>query len=293
MLIVRWLISALVLGYVLGHGSPGLAMKCPKSVALLVGCVGGVVMTLVWRQKFCDFVGDLFASLYSGRKRAGGTDPVLFHRPGAAQTGPLLGSHRAGTRATDAFSHRFHRLDAFGRNPSGGSQRPRQRPQYNSRTARPKRRHAPKNIAFALSREADWLLKLAQDREGARAALEQIVQLLPETEQAQLALQRIAHLVPTAMLVAKKEPQRFAVPKGEENLGLRGNSPEIKAPEQDPAWPAAEYVRHLEEYPSDNEAREKLRLHLRPALPPARSGHRPTGAVDRRPNQPPSKWRGG
>src|SRR4051794_29901965 len=64
-LLVRWLITALVLGFVLRTAA--LAKdEFAKIVALLLACVGGLAMTLVWRQKFCDFVGDQFAALYTG-----------------------------------------------------------------------------------------------------------------------------------------------------------------------------------------------------------------------------------
>jgi tetratricopeptide (TPR) repeat protein len=119
--------------------------------------------------------------------------------------------------------------------------------------------HAPRNIAFALSRQADWRLKVAQDRDGARAALERIVELLPETEQAQNALQRIAHLTPAEMLLGRQKPQRISVPHQQENLGLR-QEPLPKPAEEDPAVTAAQYVKHLDEFPFDNEAREKLAL---------------------------------
>ena len=120
--------------------------------------------------------------------------------------------------------------------------------------------HAPKNIAFALNREADWHLKLSQDRDGARIALERIVQILPDTEQAQLARQRIAHLTPTEMLKARHEPRRVALQRGEESVGLRLEPLEIAPRAEDPEATATRFIEHLSEHPFDDEARENLAL---------------------------------
>ena len=64
-LLLRLVVSVLVLGFVLGTAA--LARdEFSKIAAILVGAVGGLIMTIIWRQKFCDFFGDMFASLYPG-----------------------------------------------------------------------------------------------------------------------------------------------------------------------------------------------------------------------------------
>jgi len=120
--------------------------------------------------------------------------------------------------------------------------------------------HAPKNIAFALNRCADWELKLRQDPQAARRALERIVELLPDTEQAQVALQRIAHLASPELLAEQQEPPRIALKHFEDRLGLRTRSetPQPEEPKEDTAQLAAAHVKRLEEFPADNETREKL-----------------------------------
>jgi hypothetical protein len=83
---------------------------------------------------------------------------------------------------------------------------------------------------------------------------------LPDTEQAQLALQRIAHLTPETMLAERQERPRIPVVVRAQNVGLMGQMPDIRPQEADPATTAAGYVKHLEEFPHDSEAREKLAL---------------------------------
>jgi hypothetical protein len=64
-LVIRWIITALVLGFVLTTAAQA-KNGFDQIAAVLLGAVGGLVMIFTWRQKFCDFVGDLFASLYTG-----------------------------------------------------------------------------------------------------------------------------------------------------------------------------------------------------------------------------------
>jgi tetratricopeptide (TPR) repeat protein len=118
--------------------------------------------------------------------------------------------------------------------------------------------HAPKNIAFALYSIADWHLKHGRDPESAKRALERIIEMFPGTDLALGAAQRIAHLGTAEMLLAQHEPKRFAVPEGIRNVGLVASANQPKAVEIDPEKLAADYVKHLEQFPLDMEAREKL-----------------------------------
>ena len=52
--------------------------------------------------------------------------------------------------------------------------------------------HAPQNVVFALYSLADWHLKVAQDREAARRALQKILDLYPDSEFAPAAKEAVA-----------------------------------------------------------------------------------------------------
>lgn len=117
----------------------------------------------------------------------------------------------------------------------------------------------PGQIAYALGRVADWELGMNSDRAAARAALERVAELLPNTAEAQIAAQRIAHLASDEHLAEMRNPHVIALKHYEEKIGLRGET--VKAPESaSPAERASELVRHLGEFPSDNDARERLAL---------------------------------
>ena len=119
----------------------------------------------------------------------------------------------------------------------------------------------PKQAAAAMNHLADWHLKLAQDAEAARAALEKIITRFPGTELSIQAAQRIAHLGGTEkMALAAHDRQPVAVPEGVKNIGLLESSAHLFPSGEDPKKLAANYVKHLEQHPLDVEIREKLAI---------------------------------
>ncbi len=124
------------------------------------------------------------------------------------------------------------------------------------------RPHPPsKQVAAAMNQLADWQLKLAQDAEAARAALEKIIARFPDTELALLAAQRIGHLAGAERTVlAAHDRQSMPVPEGVKNIGLLRASEHLRPAETDPEKLAAEYVKHLEQHPLDADIREQLAI---------------------------------
>jgi len=119
--------------------------------------------------------------------------------------------------------------------------------------------HAPRNIVYVLTTMADWYLKYNVDAESARRFLEQIIQRFPDTEFALTAQQRIAHLGSMDKLLDPHDRKRVVVTEGIKNLGLvteRKSVAEIALAGQESS--AADYVKHLQEFPMDFEVRERL-----------------------------------
>src|SRR5579862_136484 len=117
----------------------------------------------------------------------------------------------------------------------------------------------PRQFAAAMNQLADWHIKLVQDFDSARAALEKITARFPDTELSLRAAQRIAHLGGTEKRVlASLDRQPVAMPEGVKNVGLLASSEHLRPTEADPTKLAAAYVKHLEQHPLDTEAREKL-----------------------------------
>jgi outer membrane protein assembly factor BamD (BamD/ComL family) len=119
----------------------------------------------------------------------------------------------------------------------------------------------PKQAAAALTQLADWHLKLAQDADAARVALEKIIARFPDTELSLQAAQRIAHLGGAEKIfLAAHDRQPVAVPQGVKNIGLLESSEFLRPVELEPGKLAAAYVKHLEQHPLDTEVREKLAI---------------------------------
>ena len=116
-----------------------------------------------------------------------------------------------------------------------------------------------RQFAAAMNQLADWHIKLAQDFDSARAALEKITTRFPDTELSLQAAQRIAHLGGTEKRVLSSlDRQPMALPEGVKGVGLLESSEHLRPVEADPTKLAAAYVKHLEQHPLDTEAREKL-----------------------------------
>jgi tetratricopeptide (TPR) repeat protein len=117
---------------------------------------------------------------------------------------------------------------------------------------------APKNLSYALVCVADWQLELG-NRDAAQAALERVIELLPDSEESQIAAQRIAHLASPEHLANMHEPRKLVVKHSDERIGLRGDTVEAPAVEE-PNSIAQRYLNHLSDHPLDIETREKLAL---------------------------------
>jgi outer membrane protein assembly factor BamD (BamD/ComL family) len=96
-----------------------------------------------------------------------------------------------------------------------------------------------------------------QDPDLARAALERVLQLFPDSEAAHLASQRLAHIASSATLDDRVNPHRLQIGHYPDRVGLLLDPPKAPAPES-PTVLAAQCLRQLEQYPDDNETRERL-----------------------------------
>ncbi|MEK7686629.1 MAG: tetratricopeptide repeat protein [Verrucomicrobiota bacterium] len=265
-LLFKWILSAVIVAgtavflvKVGGLGSGGSAADF--GVAFLIAGTSaacGLVLGIIWAPNIGAMVAKPFVSMFDGG------DVEVEARPfyAVAEAKRKMGLYREAIAEIHMQLARFPddflglmlmaEIQAENLNDLPGAQETIERiVRFEGR--------APKNVAFALNRLADWHLKFNQDRAAAREALERIPALLPDTELAQMAAQRIAHLTPMEMLLEKKEPSRIALRKFEDRIGLQDRV-ETHAPIKDPAALAEQYVKHLEEYPLDNEARENLAM---------------------------------
>jgi tetratricopeptide (TPR) repeat protein len=258
-LILKWIVTAAALFFeftvAVPEGSRGNAI-----FGLLLTLVFGLVITIVWRNSFIDIIANGLGSLYDG-----GTEP-----PEPKPYYSIALAKRKLYRPLEAIVEIRKQLAQFPNDYEGihllaaiqaedmkdltGAEMTLNH--FCDSPAAP-----PKQVAAALTHLADWHLKLAQDADSARAALEKIIEKFPGTELALAAAQRIAHLGGAEkILLAAHDRRPMAMPEGVKSIGLRDSLRDLIPAETDPVKLAADYVKHLEQHPLDTEAREKLAI---------------------------------
>ncbi len=258
LMLMKWLGTFPVVGFLVFYVMPMVANMGADSafVGVPLTAVSGLALAIIWRRNIANLVASPLASLYDGGTQP--PDPHPFYSVARARQkqGQYLEAVAEVQKQlerfpTDVEGHLFlaevqaenlHDLAAAGETVEQFCQQPN---------------HAPQNITFALFSMADWHLK-AGERDAAQRWLEEVIERLPDTEFALSAEQRIAHLATAERLLSPNERKTFVVLEGPRNLGLRKQSPPPPRAEKDPEAQAAEYVRHLQQYPFDMEAREQL-----------------------------------
>lgn len=257
-LIFKWFVTAAIVGFMLWKILPWAGRGGGEAwIAVVLAMMSGLVMFVTWYHSIGEIVAKPFSSLYTGGDEE--VEPRPFYS--VAQSKQRLG------RYLEAVAEIRKQLDRFPTDFEGQmflariqaenlKDLPGAEITIQHLCAQPG--HPPKNIAAALYALADWRLQIGQDRDAARQALEQVIELFPDSEFAVNAAHRIAHLGGPDMPLGQAEPRRFAVVQGAQNLGLIRDHDHLKPAEADPAQLAVQYVKHLEQHPLDVEAREKL-----------------------------------
>jgi tetratricopeptide (TPR) repeat protein len=255
-LIFKWVLTGGVIGCVIWWVGPMVAGSDPVDGICLM-LVFAIGLTIVWRHNLTGLIAKPFAALYDGGSEEATPHPAYS----------VAQSHQKRGRYLEAIAEIRKQLDRFPTDVEGQmllaqiqAEDLQDLPAAELTVQRfcDQPGHAPQNITFALYSLADWHLQVGQDREAARRDLEKIIQLLPESEFALGAAHRIAHLASAEMMLAPHERKKFAVTEGVRNLGLLLDREHLKPAEPDPEQEAVECVKHLEQYPLDTEARERL-----------------------------------
>jgi TolA-binding protein len=259
--IVRWTVTVILvvggLAAIMHFGGDGDAAG--QIVALMAGLVFGLSLALIWVPQITGKVGDWFASLYTGGDTP--PDPTPFYS--------IAQAWRKKGRFEEAIVEIHKQLQRFPTDVTGHmllaeiqaeDLKDLSSAQLTLEGFCSQLGHPAPHIAEAMNRLADWQLRLAQNQEAARLALQRITELLPDTEQAQVAAQRLARLGDDRALQAVRERKPIQLRAGVNNLGLMKDASALRKPEEDFQEAARQLVAHLTEHPLDAEAREKLAI---------------------------------
>lgn len=255
----KWVLTFVIMGFIGWRVFPmadrgGMATFSAISICMMAG----LVLFVTWRQNLGSMVAKPFASLYDGGDVEVEPRPFYSIARARQKQGKYAEAIAEAQRQLTRFPTDFEgqmliaQIQAEDLKDLSATEATIQ-----NLCAQPG--HAPKNIAFALYSLADWQLKYRQDAAAAQHAFEQIIALLPESEFALAAAQRIAHLADPEMALAQGH-KKFFVTEGIRNLGLVKNPAPFQPTEKEPGKMAAEYVKHLEQYPLDTDVRERLAI---------------------------------
>jgi len=256
-LLFKWILTFLCMAALvwLVVGVEGLGRLTMPFVAVAIG----VVMSIVWAPHIGAVLAKPFTSMFDGGDQEIEPQPLYSIAMAKRKAGKYHEALYEVHKQLERFPHDFQGLmmlaeiQAENLNDLPGAEITIQRLLNQPG-------HLPASIALALNEVADWHLKYLQDPGSARQALQKIIELYPDSEQSHMAAQRIAHLANTEELLAVHDRDPIPLVGGAQRIGLMKDSSSLRKPVEDPAVLAAQYVKHLEQHPLDNEAREKLAL---------------------------------
>jgi len=259
-LIGKWIASALILGFLIVFLMPGI-MGGGHGGAFLVPLVAvcGLILAIIWTPNITAFLARPFGNLIDGGDDEADPEPLYSIAIAKRKSGKLLESVAEVRKQLDRFP-----TDVVGQMLLAEIQADdlKDLPAAELTIERfvAQSGHSPRNIAYALNARADWQVKYAQDVEGARATLQRIIDTFPDSEEALLASQRLSHMGDDEYLLSRGNRPAIALKAGVENVGLLKTYEALKPVEEDKGETARKLVEHLERFPADMEAREKLAM---------------------------------
>ena len=259
LLIFKWFLTALVAGWMCWEIKP-FSGPDPNWTHIIVALAGALILTAIWRHNIAGIVSRPFESLFTGGRIEVEPQPYYSVAESKRKLGKFTEAISEIRKQLERFPTDFHgqmmlaEIQAQDLNDLPGAE-------LTVRRLCDQPGHAPRNVMHALSTLADWHLKYNLDPDAARAHLQQVVDRFPDTDLALSAAQRIAHLATKEKLVAQHDRPRIEVVEGVKNLGLaKERTRDFEFKQADSEGLAADYVKHLEQFPLDSEVREKLAM---------------------------------
>jgi outer membrane protein assembly factor BamD (BamD/ComL family) len=263
-LVLRWLaalglLGVLVLLFVkLGRAGGGGFFADFFTVLFLVGAIAlcSIFLGILWAPQFGSWIAHPIVSLFDGGTQQLEPEPLYA----------IAQAHRKRGRYAEAIAEIHRQLALFPGDYTGtlmlaDIQAAHQKDfdgaiqileqwiaDWGARSNR---------VPAALNQIAEWHIHGRQDPESARAALERVAALFPDTEAAYLASQRLTHIASSETLADRAHPHRIRLGEYPARVGLL-TEPLRPPPPEDPAAQAARCLGQLEQYPDDNETRERL-----------------------------------
>ena len=260
-LIFKWIFTAVILWFEFKTAVPAFARGGFDAIyGLILTLLFGLAMAITWRHSLIDLIANPIGSLYDGGREEVEPRPYYSIAISKRKLNKPLEAIVEIRKQLAKFPNDFEGVTLLANIQAEDTKDlPSAEITFDHFCNSP---DAPeRQVAAAWTQMADWHLKIAQDVDSARGALEKIIAKFPETALAAQAAQRIAHLGGAEKILRDAhDRQAVFVPEGVKNIGLLDSTAFLRPAEDDPEKLAADYVKHLEQHPLDTEAREKLAI---------------------------------
>src|SRR5271154_485169 len=251
-LILKLIFTGVVVWFVFERVVPAFEKGGSDAISgLLLMLICGLAMAFTWRHSLIDLVANPIASLYDGGKEEVEPKPYYSIAISKRKLNKPLEAIVEIRKQLAKFPDDFEGVTLLA-NIQAEDMKDLQSAEITFDHFCDSPDAPERQVAAAWTQMADWHLKIAQDVDSARGALEKIIAKFPETALALQAAQRIAHLGGTEkILLDARDRQAVFIPEGVKNIGLLDSSEFLRPTETDPEKLAADYVRHLEQHPQD------------------------------------------
>jgi outer membrane protein assembly factor BamD (BamD/ComL family) len=220
--------------------------------------VSGLTLALIWRHNIASFISKPFESIYNGGDQEVEARPVYSKAEKFRQRNQFNEAISEVRLQLEKFPNDFT-VQLLMADIYANHLQDLQSAEIAVQKIINQPGHKPAQIASALHALADWHLKLAQDPDSARLALEKIVERFPDSQFSQMASQRIAHLGSVDSLLAAHERPTISLKHFDPYASLsKQPSDNAEAVAADAAKRASNCIAKLEQHPLDTEARENL-----------------------------------
>lgn len=265
-LLFRWAITVADLLFIVFLVGPLVAQGgfVGAFAGIPMAAVAGLILAIVWVPALTGAVGRQFGRIFDGGDTAPDPEPLFSVAEARRKQGRPREAVLEMQRQLEAFPTHF-RAQMFLAETLADDLGDLEGAARTIERLLTQEDHPPRNWAHALTRLADWHLKLARDVDSARLCFERIIERFPDSEEEHLAHQRLAHLG------GRQDPihaaqRRFEVPRADPHLGTRSRAVANLPAGPDPLLEAGRLVHQLEVYPHDNQAREELAVLYMDAL---------------------------
>ena len=259
-LLLKWVLTIGVLVFIICVVLPTIAQGGYGAAfgGVPMATVGGITLAIIWRHSIANMIARPFGWLFDGGEEEIEAKPFYSRAEGL----------RRRNLFREAIAEIRKQLEQFPEDFAGQmllaeinaeNLKDLQSADIVVQKILDQSGHTPGQIAGALHALADWHMKLAQDPESSRLALEKIIERFPDSNFSQTASQRIAHLGSVDSLLATHERPTIAL-KHFEQQDLQNPQNDAAKSLPDAATRASDCLRQLEKHPLDPEARENLAL---------------------------------